>query len=343
MSFEPINKSFEPISKSSIEPPSFELEDARGKPESAHFGGRWALPVVLIILTFLSTTFAGAAMEGVNFFDTWNFAAGIRFSGPLMAILLAHEFGHYIAANRHGVPASPPYFIPVPFFMLGTMGAVITMRSSIKRRDALLDIGAAGPLAGLAIAIPVLIYGLAESPVEVLPSGTTYLQEGYSVLYAALLYLIKGPIPPGHDIMLSQTALAGWAGLFITMINLLPIGQLDGGHIAYALFGPKQAAISKVMRALLPVAAVSTGLVYSFFSYAEGKRGHAVWDELTTGLHWLVWWALLALLQRTSGGIEHPPTEPGALSPLRRRVAMVALGFFFLLVMASPMREVAAP
>jgi membrane-associated protease RseP (regulator of RpoE activity) len=310
------------------------------RPEQNGFSSRrWGLPLVLIVLTFLSTTFAGAAMEGVDFFSTWDFSAGIRFSVPLMAILLAHEFGHYLAANRHGVPASPPYFIPVPFFLLGTMGAVIAMKGEIRRRDALLDIGAAGPLAGLAVALPVLIYGIYESPVALLPVGKGYWLEGRSFLYIGLLYAIKGPIPAGSDITLSQTALAGWAGLFITMINLLPIGQLDGGHIAYALFGEKQELISKKLRASLPFLAIGTSLMFSIPAYLKGVRGDALYNEVSTGIHWIVWWIVLVILRRTSG-LEHPTTDSNALSPTRRKVAIATLCVFFLLVMPSPMREV---
>jgi len=314
--------------------------EAGGDPGSTPYRPSWKLPLLLMALTFLSTTYAGAAMQGVDLLSTWDFASGIRFSGPLMAILLAHEFGHFLAARRHNVPASPPYFIPMPIFFLGTMGAVIAMKGRIKRRDALLDIGAAGPLAGMAVALPVLIYGLIESPVEVLPIGKGYLVEGRSLLYMGLLYLTKGTIPQGSDIMLTQTALAGWTGLFITMINLLPIGQLDGGHIAYALFEKNQAKISRVLRGMLPLLALVTALIYGAPAYLEGKRGEALYNELSTGLAWLVWWAILLILKRFSGGVEHPATDPGALSPRRRWVAALTLALFFLLVMPSPMREV---
>jgi membrane-associated protease RseP (regulator of RpoE activity) len=340
MPFEPISKSREdgfPIRvRDSGYPPSDEPND------QARFSGRWRLPLLLIGLTFLSTTYAGAAMQGVDLLRTWDFGAGIRFSGPLMAILLAHEFGHYLAAHRHLVPASPPYFIPVPFFLLGTMGAVIAMSGRIRRRDALLDVGAAGPLAGLAVALPVLIYGLLESPIAPLPIGKTYWLEGRSLLYLGLLHLTKGPIPPGSDIMLSQTALAGWAGLFITMINLMPIGQLDGGHIAYALFAQRQERISKGLRALLPLFALGIALFYGVPAYLEGKRGEALYNELSNGLPWIVWWVVLLILRRTSG-LEHPPFDPGLLSPARRWVAAITLCLFVLLVMPSPMREITLP
>ncbi len=299
----------------------------------------WKLPLLLIFLTFLSTTFVGAAMAGVNLLETGDFAAGAPFSIPLMAILLAHEFGHYIAAKRHGVPSSPPYFIPMPIFLLGTMGAFIVMRGRIKRRDALLDVGAAGPLAGLAVALPILVYGFQQSPVEPLPTDAPYLVEGRSLLYVALLFLTKGPIPEGHDIMLTPTAFAGWAGLLVTMINLLPVGQLDGGHVAYALLGPKQELISRRLRRLLPVVAVAVSLSYGAPAYLKGVRGDALWNELAAGMAWLVWWGLLLLLKRATPS-EHPETDPGTLSPRRRQVAVATLALFALLFMPSWMREV---
>lgn len=297
------------------------------------------VPLLLIVLTFLSVTFAGATMQGVDFFATWDFTSGIRFSAPLLGFFLAHEFGHYLAARRHGVRVSPPYFIPMPFFLLGTMGAVIAMRERIKRRDALLDIGAAGPLAGLVVALSALIYGIIESPIEPLPVGRPYLLEGRSLLYAGLLYLIKGPIPEGYDIMLTQTALAGWAGLFITMLNLIPIGQLDGGHIAYALLDKRQERLSKLWRNLLPLLALFVSAAYGIPAYLAGVRGYSLQNDLLSGLPWLVWWAILLILKRVTK-VEHPATDPGVLSPMRRKVAIFTLCLFFLLVIPSPMREV---
>ena len=200
-------------------------------------------------------------------------------------------------------------------------------------------IGASGPLAGLAVAIPVLIYGIAQSPVQPIPPDEPYLLEGRSLLYVALLYLLKGPIPDGHDIMLCSTAFAGWAGLLITMINLLPIGQLDGGHIAYALFDRKQLAFSRRMRSLLPLLGVMVALAYGLSAYAEGKRGDALQYEFQAGLPWLTWWILLTILARVSR-IEHPPTDSGELSEGRRQIAILTLCIFALLFMPAWMRFV---
>src|SRR5690606_7442838 len=151
----------------------------------------------------------------------------------------------------HRVPASLPYFLPVPIVWFGTMGAIITMPERIRSRIALLDIGAAGPLAGMVVAIPTMVVGLRLS--EVAPLGSdSYIQEGQSLLYWAIKRVVLGPIPDGSDVHLHPTAFAAWGGFLITMINLLPWGQLDGGHIAYALLGEKQNALARwVRRSLL--------------------------------------------------------------------------------------------
>jgi membrane-associated protease RseP (regulator of RpoE activity) len=307
----------------------------------------WKLPIVLMVATFLSTLFVGARMahqgepvQGLSELLAPSYLLqGWIFAVPLMGILIAHEFGHFIAGQRHGVDISPPYFIPMPFFLLGTMGAVIRMRGPIRTRDALLDVGASGPLAGMVVALPVLIYGLATSPVQPLPDAASseYLVEGRSILYLGLLYLLKGPIPSGHDIMLNPTALAGWAGLLVTMINLIPVGQLDGGHVAYALFGRRQNHYSELFRrALLPLGVV-IGLAYGIPSLLRGtNQGTLIYDFLA-GMHWWVWWLLLWVLTR-AGGAGHPPTGPEPLSPKRRRVALFTLGLFVLLFMPSWLR-----
>ena len=168
---------------------------------------------------------------------------GLRYSGPLMAILLFHEAGHYLWARKHKVRTSLPFFIPLPLIGFGTMGAVIKMRERITKRTALLDIGVSGPLAGLVIGIPILLMGLHLSPITV--PKAPYWQEGNSLLYWAAKWLVKGHIPAGMDVDLHPMAFAGWIGLLITSINLIPVGQLDGGHVAYALFGERYARFSR--------------------------------------------------------------------------------------------------
>lgn len=288
-------------------------------------------------LTFLSTFFVGAQMvNGESPTGIAELLDGWVFSLPLMGILMAHEFGHFTAGVIHKVDISPPYFIPVPFFFLGTMGAVIQMRERIRSRNALLDIGAAGPLAGLCVAIPVLIYGLYTSPVEPLPE-TGFIIEGRSPLYLAMLDIIKGPIAPGYDIMLTPTALAGWAGLLVTMINLLPFGQLDGGHVAFAYLGKTQDRISRWVLRTLPGLALVVSLAYGLPSYLSGDRGDRLIANAMAGVQWLVWAGLLYGMSRFAG-IDHPPTEDDQLSPKRRLIAVFTLSLFVLLFMPSWLR-----
>ncbi|MBI2686764.1 MAG: site-2 protease family protein [Acidobacteria bacterium] len=198
---------------------------------------------LLFCLTILTTTFAGAAHQGINLLrEPERFAVGLPYSMGLLAILGIHELGHYFTARRNDIRVTPPYFIPVPF-ALGTFGAFIQMRSPTENRRALFDVAVAGPLAGLVVAIPALFIGLRSS--EVIP-GEAAAAFGHmggasvssSVLFALVSKLSLGEaLQYGHVLRLSPLAFAGWLGLFVTALNLLPIGQLDGGHIAHALFG----------------------------------------------------------------------------------------------------------
>jgi membrane-associated protease RseP (regulator of RpoE activity) len=262
--------------------------------------------------------------------------AGWTFAVPLLAILVAHEFGHYFAALLHRVPASLPYFIPLPLLSpFGTMGAVIAMPDRIRSRNALLDIGAAGPLAGLVVAIPVLAWGISQSPVGPLPER--YTQEGQSLVYFALKYLVVGPIPEGSDVSLHPTALAGWAGLLVTMINLVPFGQLDGGHIAYALFGTKQDRFAPWLRRFL-FSLFLVNLAYFAVPTLLGTSNLELYEAILNSHFWLVWYLFLGLLARFAGP-EHPPFEPGPLSPGRRAVAWLCLLVFVGLFMPTPWVE----
>jgi hypothetical protein len=178
----------------------------------------------------------------------------------------------------------------------------------------------------------VLAYGIFTSEVRPLVPGAA--SEGHSLLYRCMLWLIKGPIPEGHDIFLTPTAFAGWVGLLVTMINLVPAGQLDGGHVAYALFGSEQRRYSRYVRRAL----VLFGLALSL-----GKALHAWWNDaaperveiaLFAGANWLLWGLILKLMSRLSGE-EHPPTEASSLSPARRAVACFTLALFPLLFMPT--------
>jgi membrane-associated protease RseP (regulator of RpoE activity) len=303
----------------------------------------WRVNAVLFVLTVLSVFATRGGVLGPEGPRLTNVAAVLRalrsgwtFAVPLLAILVVHEFGHYIAARIHRVDASLPYFLPLPVLSIfGTMGAIIAMRGRIRSRNALLDIGASGPLAGLVVAIPVLVVGLSLSPVIPSPAGH-YHQEGQSLLYIALKRLVLGPIPEGYDVDLHPTAFAGWAGLLLTMLNLLPWGQLDGGHVAYALFGTKQDRYARLFRALLlPL------FLYNFASLvlpvARGSSTQGYAQAALDSVFWLLWYVLLGVVGRFSGGAVHPPTEPGELSPGRRVVAGVTLVLFVMLFMPTPL------
>jgi membrane-associated protease RseP (regulator of RpoE activity) len=309
---------------------------------------RVVTPVILFVATCLSVLWTGALWAGARTLDDLPFPAtpselwkGWVYAVPLMSILLCHELGHYIAARVHGVPASLPHFLPLPLVSpFGTLGAVIAMPERIRSRNALLDIGAAGPIAGMVVALPVLLVGLSLSPVQAQLEGA-HLQEGQSLLYWLLKYLIKGHIPSGHDVILHPTAMAGWVGLFVTMINLLPWGQLDGGHIAFALLGPVQNRIARLVR---------WGVLGFFFYNLLGFVGPVLLgnSQMTlagafgNSLTWLVWYGLLGLLGRSMGH-EHPPVEAGELTRARRLVATGCLVLFVLLFMPTPLASYTDP
>jgi membrane-associated protease RseP (regulator of RpoE activity) len=316
-----------------------EVEEPEFDPEPGPVNLR--TPVLLFLATAVSVFLTGAVGVPSGEPEGWGGFAhallgGWTFAVPLLAILLFHEFGHYIAARLHRVDASLPYFIPLPFLSpFGTMGAVIQMRGRIRSRNALLDIGASGPLAGLVVAIPVLAIGLSLSEVGPTPEGH-YWQEGQSLLYMAMKRVILGPIPVGHDVMLHPTAFAGFAGLLVTMMNLVPWGQLDGGHVAYALLGARQNRYARVFRALLiPMFLYNLGIF--LVPVLLHQSSLSAWQAVSNSLFWLMWYAVLGVIGRLSGGSAHPPTEPGDLSPIRRVVAIVTLGFFVLLFMPSPL------
>lgn len=327
------------------------------------------IAAVLCALTFASMLYVGAGMHQIEVTDLASLLQGADFAVPLLAILVAHELGHYVAGRIHGVEISLPYFIPMPFTMLGTMGAVIQQNGEVERRDALLDVAAAGPLAGLCVALPVLIYGVATSPIALVSSfPDNTVVEGHSILYALVLYALHGPIPEGSDIFLSSTAFAGWAGLLLTMMNLLPVAQLDGGHVAAALFGARQNRIGKIVLGLLPLAAIATSAYYGLTAYVAGARGESLWNAIQSGFHWLYWFVLLLALGLYAGleeppaadatssigarwlamarrigrgislGLEHPPVGDAPLSPGRRVVAVLTLLLFVLLFMPSWIR-----
>jgi len=209
---------------------------------------------------------------------------GLPFALTLMSILLAHEMGHYIVGRRYNAPVSLPYFIPMPLAgLFGTMGAVIVQRAPFENRKSLFDIGIAGPLAGLAVALPLLILGLATSTVG--PIQAPALLEGNSILYLSIKYLIFGRILPSHgvDVMLNPIAWAAWGGLLITSLNLIPIGQLDGGHILYALLGRRAWPVATgVVVLLVALGFLWNGwFIWAFLALVFGMRHPAPLNDLT--------------------------------------------------------------
>jgi membrane-associated protease RseP (regulator of RpoE activity) len=264
--------------------------------------------VVLFILTLITTLWAGAMMEGVNpLKDPGQISRGFPFALALMGILLAHELGHYLVAKRHGVDVSLPYFIPAPSF-IGTFGAFIKMRSPARDRRMLMDIGAAGPLVGVMVCLPLLVLGLSLSEVKRI-EGQAGITLGDSLLLWAVGKLVVGNLPPGHDVMIHPVGFAGWIGLLVTSLNLLPVGQLDGGHVLYALLGERQIKISKF---------VFAGLL------ALGILG---WEG------WLFWGLLLWIM-----GFRHPPPLEWWVPLDRRRkiIGWATMGVFILTFIPVP-------
>jgi membrane-associated protease RseP (regulator of RpoE activity) len=275
---------------------------------------RPVLNLVLFILTALSTLAAGALLGGG--FDLTSPTAWLTGGGPfaltLLSILGVHEFGHYFTARYYKAAVSLPYFIPAPppIFLFGTLGAIIRMRSPARDRNSLFDIAAAGPLAGLMIAIPAILLGLSWSVVDKVPPGE-FLRFGDPLLLRWLVYLKFGTIPEGMDVFLHPVALAGWVGFFVTALNLFPVGQLDGGRIAYALFGRWHRTV---------------GIVTFVSLLALGA--------VTNSANWFVWAALLFFLI----GFHHSPPldDLTPLSPARRLVGVACLILLVLLIPPVP-------
>jgi len=296
----------------------------------------------LFLLTCATTFAAGAGLSGD--FDP---AGGAAFAAALMTILLCHEMGHYAVARYHRVDVSLPYFIPLPpFLSLGTMGAVIRMKRPLSDRNQLIDVGAAGPLAGLVAAVPLLVLGLSLSPVAIntSPNG---LVEGNSLAYIGLKYLVHGRYLPGADgadVQLHPVALAAWVGLLITMINLIPVGQLDGGHIASGYLAGRHERLSAWLHRFLFVAFAGAFAALTAEARAAGWTWEdAIWRAAGASMPWLIWAGLLALFRRMTGGRYHPPVE-GAAPTRGRRLLVGAMAILFLLLFTPvPMRQVILP
>lgn len=247
---------------------------------------RLGLALTLFALTVVSSLFVGAQyVEGLTA-TNWRLLDGLPYAASLLGILAAHEFGHYLVARHYGTPVSLPYFIPMPLGF-GTFGAFINMTAPPRDRRQLLAIAAAGPLAGLALAVPLLWFGLRLSTVQPLPPAGGYQIEGNSLLYLGLKYWVFGRILPsgGEDVFIHQVAFAGWVGLLVTGLNLIPAGQLDGGHIMYALVGEARARILfwAVLAAMAALSLLYPGwLLWLFLIFMFGQVRATPLDELTT-------------------------------------------------------------
>jgi membrane-associated protease RseP (regulator of RpoE activity) len=276
-------------------------------------GSSLRLHLLLFLLTFLTTTMAGAMHVGVDpLSDPLGMVQGLPFSATLMLILLCHELGHYTLAALHDVPATLPYFIPGPPFLVGTFGAFIKMHGMPRSRRALFDVGAAGPRAGFLVAVPAVILGLHWS--EVRPIGSSIdggLSLGNSLLFSALSSSILGVNPDDVTILLHPVALAGWFGIFVTFLNLLPVGQLDGGHVVYALFGRAHRRIAR------------------FFFVVVLGLGFLGWQG------WFLWALMLGFVLR----VDHPDTidHDTPLDPFRKFAAWCTIGMFVLTFMPVPL------
>jgi len=281
---------------------------------------RIGVHIVLFVATCLSTLLAGSMFSGSPTFDalrgsswmSW-LVSGVPFAFTLLAILGVHEFGHYFTARHYGASVSLPYFIPAPPpFLFGTLGAIIRMRSPARDRNSLFDIAAAGPLAGLAVAVPALILGLTWSTIVPEPPEG-HVVFGGSLLMGTLTQALVGPIPRGMMLFTHPMADAAWVGFFVTALNLFPVGQLDGGRIAYALFGRRHRLVGMTTFAALLALGVVTGAI-----------------------NWMVWAALLFFLV----GFHHSPPldDVTPLTPGRWVVGVICLILLVLLIPPVPIQ-----
>ncbi len=282
-----------------------------GPPRRLRPPRRW-INLVLFLATIGSTLLVGTMQAGHNPFNLLNLVHGIPFSLSIILILGSHELGHYFTARRLGVDATLPYFLPVPHPMTGTMGAFIKIRSPVPSKGALVKVGVSGPLVGFLVAIPVTVIGLSLSRTVTVHESAGGIQLGSSLIFWLLSFLRFGSLPAGVDVMLHPVAFAGWLGFFITALNLLPVGQLDGGHVAYAVLGKYRKAFNWVVLGCL--------LLMGFF-----------W------LGWPFWAVMIAVF-----GLRHPPPldDITTLGRTEKLLALAGLVLFVLTFMPAPFGQV---
>jgi membrane-associated protease RseP (regulator of RpoE activity) len=268
------------------------------------------LNIILFVLTFFSTLIVGAMNADVNLLkEPLKIYRGLPFSITLLIILLAHEFSHYAASKIHRVEATLPYFLPAPT-LFGTLGAFIKMKSPITTKNALMDIGASGPIAGFVVSVIASVVGLSLSnviPIDKVKVGEIIL--GSSLLFSWMADIVIVAIPENYGLDIHPIAFAGWIGFLVTSLNLIPVGQLDGGHIAYALLGKRHVGISKVL--------IGVMITLGIFVY-EG---------------WIIWAVLLIVL-----GFRHPPIiySEIELTPKRKLLGWIMLVIFIITFIPVP-------
>ncbi len=263
-----------------------------------------AVNIVLFVATVFTTLLVGSFNRGGNpFHNVLDIFLGIPFSFSLLLILGGHELGHYFTSKRYGVSVTLPYFLPIPHPLIGTMGAFIRIKSILPNRRALIRIGALGPIIGFILTIPITLIGLALSrPVRVTDfSGSIGL--GSSLLFNFFSYLLHPHIPQGYDLVLHPMAFAGWLGFFVTAMNLLPLGQMDGGHIAYAIFGK--------YRKYVTIGIIVTMILLGF-----------LWQG------WFFWVLLIVLL-----GLRHPKSQD-EITQIKTSDKLIAITALVVLILA---------
>ncbi|MDA8389098.1 MAG: site-2 protease family protein [Nitrospiraceae bacterium] len=268
--------------------------------------------VLLFLFTVISTLAAGMIQRGINpLTEPWKFYEGVPFSATLLIILLSHELSHYFTSRRHNTLATLPYFIPAPT-LIGTFGAVIRMKSPIMSRSALIDIGASGPIMGFLFSVVACVIGLHFSTVISGPRAASGVTLGDSLIFYLLSRAVVGNTS-GGQLILHPIAFAGWIGFFVTFLNLLPVGQLDGGHVLFAFLGRMHKAVSGAIVLLLAL----FGILF--------------WKG------WLVWAVLMLIL-----GLRHPPVHywERPLDPARKYVGAAVLLIFILTFVPTPFKIV---
>jgi membrane-associated protease RseP (regulator of RpoE activity) len=322
--------------ESGLPPADFSSPAARAADDDAPARGEWSyaheppppppkdrvwLHVLLFLATIASTTLVGASFYAnfvtglgsrrINISVAALLLGGLWYSVPALLILGCHEMGHYFACRYYGISATLPFFIPAPFTLFGTLGAVIRIREPLRTKRILFDVGVAGPLAGFAVLLPAMVLGIHWSQVMRRPPGLDGVEFGEPMLFQLVTRLFFGPVPDGWTLNAHPMAFASIFGLLATALNLLPIGQLDGGHISFANLGARA----------------------KYVTYAT--LGAALVLGMTVSNSWLIWGAIIVILLFLTG-FEHPPTSDEHEPLDRGRVAVTVLAIIIFALCFTP-------